>query len=290
MNTGQILPIVVILAIIAGFFIPAFEFLEPYMLVLLGVLIWASSFDICPSCLLDILKKPKKLLITWIVLFAITPVICWYVATLVLTDPLLIAGYTVVSMAPVAVATLIWTKVFKGDSNLALTLVGTTTILTIVVIPVLSLLLLRKYVAVDAFYIFRTLLIVVLIPFIAAYFSQKMFNFKKYSNYIILPIFFLVIGTIVSVNADKVIGPLTIPLTVLALFHCSVNFGIAWIATIKWKRAERVPIVVGTTVRNIALSIAIAIANFGALATLPSAFIVLVQMAFLFVLLLVWKK
>ena len=231
-----------------------------------------------PERLKHAFKKPKQIVILLLIAYIIVPILPKVVVSFFTLPSAILAGYVLTAMAPVAIGTIVWSNLLKGDASVAIAFVGLTLLLTPVVVPALSLLLLSTYVTVDPLYMIKLLAGTVSIPFAIALLTKKVVNLSKHSTKLVLLLLFVILAAIISLNAENLTNvTYIVPLTLLAFFHCAVNFFFSWTVSQKWSYEERLPFVFGITIRNMAIIITIAVVNFGAMAALPGSILIIVQ-------------
>lgn len=126
-------PLAVLAGVALGPRIASFAFLGQYFFMLLtltgAMTMEAREFGVA-------IRHPKPILVYLGLGRTVAPVLCVLAARLVLGDrPEAVAGYVLVVVGPVAVASMIWTGIFKGDERLTLTLLLIDTLLTPLYMP-----------------------------------------------------------------------------------------------------------------------------------------------------------
>lgn len=157
-------PLAVAAGVSLGPRISSFSFLGQYFFMLLtltgALTMEAREFGVA-------IKRPKPILVYMIAGKIVCPVVCVLAARLILgSRPDAITGYVLVVVGPVAVASMIWTGIFKGNEPLTLTILLIDTLLTPIYMPFATKLLLGASVEFGMKAMALSLLRMVIVPMV----------------------------------------------------------------------------------------------------------------------------
>ena len=279
MNLSKLTGPVIIAGIVCGFIFPFFKVFHAITTLLLGIIIFSACLNITIGSIVETIKKPSKHLILLSILFILQPIATWLIARQFIANPLLLAGIVIAAAGPTPSGLGFWIHSIKGNISLALAFVSVSHILTPLVLPAISYYLLGSYVSVDVIGIARSLAIVIIIPMVLALIVQNFKDIKKYTLYFSLPAYFLVTATIIALNSEIIFnGSNLLLITAFVLFQCIFSSSAAFLLSRNWGPRERESLILGVLGRNNILTIAVAISGFGALAALPCAVAIVVQL------------
>lgn len=270
---------VIIAGIVCGLLFPPLQIFAPFSNYLIAIIIFSVCINITSNDVITTLKQPSRYLTLLPILFVLQPLATWLVARQFIADPMVLAGLVLVSAAPTPTGLGFWTHALKGNVSLALAFISISHLLTPVIIPILAYYLLGSYVSIDVLHIAETLALVIIIPMAAALLVQKFADIKKYANYISLPAYFLVVAGIIAKNSASIFSSSSIILiSVFVLFQCAFSAGLAFLLSRNWSKEDREALILGTLGRNNIIIMAAAMAGFGALAALPGAIAIVIQL------------
>ncbi|MGQ9587120.1 MAG: arsenic resistance protein [Thermoplasmata archaeon] len=144
-------------------------FIRQFNVPLIVVLIAAMSFTITFSALGKAIKNWKGTIAGLVLNFLFAPFLCWILSTLLLFDhPELATGLILIGVVPCAGMAMMWTGLLKGDVPLAVVIEAITMLMAPILIPLLMILFAGKFVTIDTWSMFESLMITVLLPVIGA--------------------------------------------------------------------------------------------------------------------------
>jgi BASS family bile acid:Na+ symporter len=279
MDLSRLTAPIIITGILCGLFFPIFKIFSPIITVLLGIVIFSVCLNISVDSIAESLKKPKQHGIMLLVLFVLQPLATWLIARQFVQNPLILAGIVLVSAGPTPTGLGFWIHSIKGNVSLSLTFTAISHLLTPLIIPAIAYLLLGSYVTVPVLGMARTLALTILIPMVLALFLQRFHDIKKYTSIIALPAYFLLIATMISLNAETLFaGTDLLIITIFIIFQSIFSFGSAYLLSPGWPKRDREVLLIGAFTRNNAIIMAVAIAGFGALAALPGVVAIIIQL------------
>ena|GEM_PF-6372275 len=273
--------LVILSALICGLLVPAFRVFEPFLVILLALLIWGASLNIEPKEMLKAAKKPYHHASMLLICFVVLPVISLGIVSRLSLPPEIAAGYVLAAMAPIAVATPFYTTLVKGDTALAMAFTGLTLIAAPIALPIMSYLLLRTVITVEILTMLKLLIGLIFLPLIVAFFTRKIEALRKSAGHISLPVLFVLLATLIAMNSDAIFNAeFSKTLLLIGFIQPLLNVTIAYAVAYSWSTREKIPFIFGLTIRNMGLIMALSVLNFGAAAAIPGAFIVLAHIIF----------
>ncbi len=219
----------------------------------------------------------KLQLVTQLINFIIYPLVAFGLGLLFFReDPYLRLGLLMIGLLPTSGMTISWTVMAKGNVNSAIKMVVFGLLLGAFLSPLYITFFLGEAVNVPMMKIFTQIIVVVLLPLIAAYITQIVLK-KKYGtekfNRKIKPKFplvsilgvVLIIFVAMSLKADKLVQNPTILIDILVpLILMYISFGFISLAVAKlfFNREDGIALSNGTLVRSLSVALAISLSAF----------------------------
>jgi predicted Na+-dependent transporter len=261
--------VVVLLSIVLGFLLPDIGLIwRPYLSFLLMFLMFLVSLAIEPK---EIIESAKNYRVTFLALFMVlvfTPFLSLFAKPLF--SPVSYVGTVLAFCAPSAVATAFWSGVFEADVAIALVISTTTSLLSIITVPMTMLVMVGAAVNVDTSWMMLNLVESVLIPMTAAFVFKKLlgraskrltaYSFRAELAIIVLLIWGSIAPGVVHVKDD--IGEFA-SLNVFMLVTLGSAFATAYFLTRRHDRKQAITIGIAASVKNAALSLVIGTTMFG---------------------------
>lgn len=291
-NLALVIPLILILGFTFGYFYDTG--------LLQGIILPMTFFMIYPTMIgfkineAYNLSHIKPLIFSLILNFVIIPVLAYLLGVTMLSDqPEMFAGLALAALLPTSGMTISWTMIFKGNVPAAIKMTAVGLITGSLLAPWYLLLMVGKFVNINVGQLFITISVVVLLPLLLGNLTYK-FLLKKYDSKDfqakikpILPslsiwVMLVIIFASISMKAKMIVSQPDLiikGLGVLAVFYI-VNFAISTItAKMFLNKGDGIALVYGTVMRNLSISLGIALAAFGVEAGLivTLAFILQVQ-------------
>ena len=269
--------IVIIVAVTALILPPAFIWITPHISIFLGIVMFGMGMTLQVSDFKAVFKNPKEVFIGALAQFTIMPALAYFLAKIFELPPELAAGVILVGTCPGGTASNVITFLAKGDVALSVSMTMTTTILAPIVTPLLTWLLAGEWIKVSLPEMIISICQIVVLPiffgiFINSFFGEFVKKISKILPLISILTIILIIGGVVSVNAQKLLTVgLLIGVVVMLhnLFGFFFGFIIARLLKMNWAKAKAISIEVG--MQNSGLATSLAIMHFGAEAAIPGA-------------------
>lgn len=214
---------------------------------------------------------------TQIINFIVFPLIAWGLGLLFFSDnEYLRLGLLLIALLPTSGMTISWTAMAKGNVNAAIKMVVFGLLLGALLSPLYITLFLGEAITVPFMKIFTQIIVVVVLPTILAFITQKLL-IKKYSKETFhksikpkFPLFstlgvVLIIFVAISLKAEKIVNnpeiliEIVVPLLVLYAVFFIISVGSA---RLFFNRENGLALVNGTLIRSLSLSLAITLTTF----------------------------
>ncbi|MBI9032741.1 bile acid:sodium symporter [bacterium] len=260
-------------AVAIGFIFPIFAVLKPLMIPLLMLLLYCSfvrmKFQV---------KRfvRKELLIFPIICWIIFPPLVYYSTTCL--GPALQIGFLLVVITPPALGSPVMVSLAKGDLEYTVANVTLFNILSPLVFALLPGFFIKdSTLAINYYDIFWRVTVIIFIPLLLAYFTEKSLGLKNFVLSKIDPLkglvqmFLIVIAVANSAQQIRAMNNLHLARVVIITFILAGLFYlIGWLIAFNKKMKYTLPITTGH--KNTLLTITIAIASFSEITALPAVF------------------
>lgn len=275
-----------------------FPFLTPIFLFLglllgdgvgqyVGVVMWLfagatfiGSLKIDFNAFLDTIKRPKGILVVMLILRVIMPMIALVFGRVFFPNDVYIqTGLLLFGLLPVAINSVLWTVITKGNVSLSLSVVLLDTILAPFILPFSILVLTGASIELDTVGMMKSLLLMVVVPSLVGMslnqFTQGEIS-KKWSMRLapFAKIALLLVILINGGNIRKYFPPVDLELLLIMVsitFLAIVGYMLSWNLA-KWlnlSQGEVKAIVFSGGMRNMSTGVVIAVAYFPPRAAIP---------------------
>ena len=251
--------------------------LKPLVTPVLILMIYPMMINLKVSDLFHAFTNPKPLLLSVGLNFILSPLLAFVLSRFFFQgQPELVLGLVLIALLPTSGMTASWTGLAKGNVSLALVMVSTNLLLSILFIPLYMNLLLGAIINVNTMSILFSLIKVIAIPLVLGNLtrflilkSKGMETYKKWKPHfgVISSIGVLMIVFIaMALKSRTILGDLTlvinslVPLTLyyLALLTLSHAIGRRLLP-----RSDQIALVYGASMRNLTLALGLSLATFG---------------------------
>ncbi|MBU2628569.1 MAG: bile acid:sodium symporter, partial [Proteobacteria bacterium] len=269
-------------AIVAGMITSSFfqlEFIKFFIPVALFIMLYPMMLDIRPDIIGKAVKRPWLLVLALVINFVLCPLLMAVLIGLFRLDtsPFLTIGLLLYASIPCGSMVPAFTGMLDGNITLSVTITAISLVLTAIIVPFWTRLLVLDFISVPIILVVKYLLLMIILPLIlaaltrwivirkqgaSAYqsFSTRIKNVSSFGLLLLCFIMFMRDGNIVLNN----------PILILQIFAPIVSFLLILLAGISvWcryahvAREDAIAIVISCSAKNNALSIALAIAVFG---------------------------
>lgn len=246
---------------------------------LLGVVMFGMGTTLNLKDFALVLKRPVDILIGVCAQYFIMPFLAFGLSMAFNLDPALTTGVVLVGTCPGGTSSNVITFMSKGDVALSVTMTSVSTVLSPILTPFITYLIIGEKISFDPVGMFWSIVQIVILP-ICLGLAVKSFLPKlaeKATDY--LPAvssiaISLIIAGVIGASRDLILKAPGLILLVVILHNCcgyALGFAIARLTGLSWKKAVALSIEVG--MQNSGLATGLAKAHFAALpaATVPGA-------------------
>lgn len=244
---------------------------------LLGVVMLGMGMTLRAENFAEILRRPRLIALGCAMQFALMPAFGYLVGRALGLSGELLAGIVLLGSCPGGTASNVICYLARGDVALGITLTTTTTLLAVVMTPLLTWAYLGQQMDVPVVEMMLGILLIILVPVAVGValnrrFSHWLYPVKQFFPYISVVSIILIIGIIVAV-ARPHFAALAAPVIAAVFWHNILGLaGGYWAA--RWLGLdERVcrTLAIETGMQNSGLAVALAQNYFSVLAALPGA-------------------
>ena len=275
---GNTFAVWVLLFAALAFYNPnAFTWIAPYIVPLLGIVMFGMGLTLSVNDFKEIFKRPTEVLIGVVAQFLIMPLVAFLLAHYLPVSREVALGIILVGCCPGGTASNVMTYLAKGDTALSVAVTSASTILAPIVTPSLILLLAGKWLSVSAASLFWSIVEVVLIPIILGLIAQALFQKQVKACIPVLPLVSVIaivaiVAAVVGQN-QQAIAKSGLAIFLIVVVHNGLGLLLGyWFAKLfrlSVPKQKAISIEVG--MQNSGLGAALATAHFSQLAAVPSA-------------------
>jgi len=244
---------------------------------LLGVVMFGMGVTLMPSDFTAIMKRPLIIALGVILQFLLMPLIGWLLTRLLSLPLPLAVGVVLVGAAPGGTASNVITYLARGDVALSITLTSMTTMLAVVMTPMLTWLYVGQLVAVPAADMLLSILEIILVPvacglFINMRWGGRLGGVKRLFPLISIVGIVLIIGIIVALNQPQ-LSTLVLPVVIAVILHNLLGLAGGYMIPKAFGLDSTIcrTIAIEVGMQNSGLAVALAVKYFSPAAALPGA-------------------
>jgi BASS family bile acid:Na+ symporter len=251
--------------------------LKPAIVPLLGVVMFGMGMTLTWYSFSQVLKNPNVIGLGILLQYLVMPLAAWIIAELFGLPPYLMAGLVLVGACPGGTASNVICYLARGDVALSITLTTVSTLLAIIMTPLLTLLYVGQKVPVPVFDMLWSILKIVLLPvslgvLVNTFFGRSLSGIKHVFPMLSVLAIVVIIAIIVALNKDNLptMG-LAVALAVVLhnLFGLISGYWITRLLGFNERICRTLSIEVG--MQNSGLGVALAVKYFSSAAALPAA-------------------
>jgi len=271
-------PLWALLGVLLAWMVPApFAACRPAILPLLGVVMFGMGAGLRVENFLTVLRRPVTVILGLGLQFLMMPLAGWLLAVLAGLPPQLAAGMVLVGCSPGGTASNVICYLARGDVALSITLTACSTLLAILVTPVLMVLYAGQTVAVPAFEMLQTIFWIIFLPVALGtglnhLFPGTMALFRTLFPVVSVLAIVFIIAIIVALNRGRLADMAAELLLLVALHNLIGLAGGYWFA--RWTGQDRKisrTIAIEVGMQNSGLAVALAVKYFSVAAAIPGA-------------------
>ncbi|WP_413316820.1 bile acid:sodium symporter family protein [Agrococcus sp. 1P02AA] len=275
---GTWFPLVVLAAGAVAIAVPeVFLPLGPWVNTLLGIIMLGMGLTLQPVDFAVIAKQPKAFVIGIVAQYLIMPLAAIVLATAFQLPPALLVGIVLVGSAPGGTSSNVMVYLAKGDTALSVAMTTASTLLAPILTPLLVLWLAGSYLPVDAWALFQSIILIVLLPVIGGVVLRLLLPRVVA---VVLPWLPLVSVTgitlvVLAVVASSAATILSVGLLValVVILHNGVGYGLGYLAarSVGLDTSARRAVAIEVGMQNSGLAAGLARTHFSPEAALPAA-------------------
>ncbi|MGF6172450.1 bile acid:sodium symporter family protein [Ensifer sp. 4252] len=275
---GRTFALWVILFAVLGFVFPdIFKQVTPYIVTLLGIIMFGMGLTISLDDFKEVAKRPFEVGIGVISQFLIMPLLAVLLTAIIPMSPEVAAGVILVGCCPGGTSSNVMTYLSKGDVALSVACTSVTTLLAPVVTPFLVWTFASQYLPVDAMAMFMSIVKVVLVPLALGFLLQKLLPGLVKAAVPALPLvsvagIVLIVAAVVGASKGAIASSGLLIFAVVVL-HNGLGYLLGFFAAkaAGLSLAKRKAIAIEVGMQNSGLGAALANAYFSPVAAVPSA-------------------
>lgn len=254
-----------------------FEWATPHVTIFLGIAMLGMGMTLKLDDFKTVVRSPRGVLIGALAQFTIMPLLAWLIAKGFGLPPELAVGVILVGTCPGGTSSNVMTYLARGDVALSVSMTMTTTLLSPIMTPLLTLWLAGQWIAISFTAMMLSIVQVVILPIglgiaINAAFGAFVRRIEKLLPLISIVAILLILGGVVSINAEKILSTGLIILLAVAghnLFGYGIGFILARACRMSMAQAKAVSIEVG--MQNSGLATSLALTHFNPATAIPGA-------------------
>lgn len=275
---GKTFAIWVLLFAILAFFNPEqFNWIAPYIVPLLGIIMFGMGLTLSKNDFAEVFKRPRLVMIGVLGQFIIMPGLAWLLSTVLQLPPEIAVGVILVGCCPGGTASNVMTYLARGDVALSVAITSVTTLMAPVVTPALIYLLASQWLEVSAAAMFWSIVQVVILPILLGILAQYLLREKVQAGIAMLPLISVVaivaiVSAVVAVSHER-IATTGLTIFVVVVLHNGLGLLLGyWLAKLTGLPvSQRKTMSIEVGMQNSGLGVALASAHFSPLAAVPSA-------------------
>lgn len=283
---GKYFGIIAILFLILGFTMPEnFKWVLSkvggisVLTFLLGIVMFGMGTTLSVKDFVLVFKRPRDVFLGAVAQFFIMPFLAFSLATIFQLDPALTAGVILVGTCPGGTSSNVITFMSKGDVALSVTMTSVSTVLSPILTPAITYLLIGTKIAFDPVGMFLSIVQIVIVPIclgvaVKTFLPKLAAAATDYTPAISSIAISLIIAGVIGASKNAIVANFGIILLVVILHNClgyALGFAVARLTGLSWKKAVALSIEVD--MQNSGLAVGLAKAHFAAMpaATVPGA-------------------
>lgn len=275
---GTWFPLIVLAAGAVAIVVPqAFLPLGAWINPLLGVIMLGMGLTLQPVDFRVIARKPKAFAVGVFAQYVIMPLAAIGLATAFQLPPELLVGVVLVGSAPGGTSSNVMVYLAKGDTALSVAMTTASTLLAPVLTPLLVLWLAGSYLPVDAWGLFQSILLIVLLPVLAGVVLRMLLPRLVQAILPWLPLvsvtgITLVVLAVVAGSAATILS-VGLLVALVVILHNGIGYGLGFLAarSVGLDTSAQRAVAIEVGMQNSGLAAGLAKTHFSPEAALPAA-------------------
>ncbi|MCP3028895.1 bile acid:sodium symporter family protein [Halobacillus sp. A5] len=253
-----------------------FLFLNNYITILLGVVMFGMGLTLKPVDFKLVVSKPVPVVIGVLAQFLIMPLAALAIAFAFQLPSELAAGLVLLGAVPGGTASNVMVYLARGNLALSIAMTSLSTLLAPIATPFILLTLAGQWLPVDPIAMFMSIVQVIIIPITLGLIIRRVFPKAVHKSSTVVPLIsvlaiIIIVSAVVAANVESIA---TSGLTVFSavMLHNLMGLLLGYLAAMfmRLDESKRRAISIEVGMQNSGLGVALATAHFGPLAALPS--------------------
>ena len=205
-----IFPLLVLVFAGAALYIPSyFLWPVPFIVPLLGVIMFGMGITLTPKDFSEIIKEPKLVLIGLSSQYILMAGIAYLIVKVLDLPPGVAIGVILVGTCPGGTASNVMTFIAKGDLALSVSMTACSTLFAPILTPMLTLILAGESFHVNYIGMFASIVKIVILPVILGMIANKLFKkhfeiFNKVMPLVSMTAIIVIITGVVAINSKRI--------------------------------------------------------------------------------------
>lgn len=274
---GKYFALWVICIAFVAFMIPApFLWLNGYITILLGIVMFGMGLTLKAVDFKIVLTKPLPVIIGVCAQFIIMPSVAFLLAYGMNLPPELAAGLVLLGSVPGGTASNVMVYLAKGNLPLSIAMTSLSTLIAPIATPLILLLLAGQWMPIDPVSMFVSITQVIIVPIILGIAIRRFFPAAVDKSITVIPLIsvlaiIIIVSAVISANVDSIASSGLLIFSAVIL-HNTFGLLLGYLTALMLGLDEgtRRAISIEVGMQNSGLGVALASAHFGPLAALPS--------------------
>jgi len=275
---GKTFAVWALLSAVLGFIFPEFFASLAFLIVpILGIIMFGMGMTLKTTDFLEIVKRPKPVLIGLLAQFTLMPLIAYLLTVMFQLDPLIAVGVILVGCCPGGTSSNVITFLAKGDVALSVAITSISTLLAPFLTPILLEIFAGQLIDIDLLSMMITIVKIVILPILLGIIVHKFLGNKIEAAISVLPIISvlgisIIIAAVVAVSKATILDSGALVFIVVAL-HNLIGYSLGYLLALffGFTAMQRRAIMIEVGMQNSGLGAALAATYFNPVAALPSA-------------------
>ncbi|MFC7322778.1 bile acid:sodium symporter family protein [Halobacillus campisalis] len=264
-------------AILAFIFPEGFTWIAPYIVPLLGIIMFGMGLTLTKSDFKAVFQRPLDVAVGVGAQFLLMPLLAFLLVTILPVSPEVAVGVILVGCCPGGTASNVMTYLSKGDTALSVAITSVSTLLAPILTPALMLLFASQWLPVSASDMFLSIVNVVLLPIILGLIVRGILGTKVEAGIKSVPLISVIaivaiVAAVISANQQQIVETGLIIFAIVVLHNLLgyvMGYGLGKMFGMDASKKRAVSIEVG--MQNSGLGASLAAVHFSPLAAVPSA-------------------
>ncbi|GGF23539.1 sodium transporter [Halobacillus andaensis] len=264
------------IAIIAYFMPDPFLFLNSYITILLGVVMFGMGLTLKPVDFKLVASKPLPVIIGVLAQFLIMPLVALAIAIALRLPNELAAGLVLLGSVPGGTASNVMVYLARGNLALSIAMTSLSTLLAPIATPLILLTLAGQWLPVDPMAMFLSIVQVIIIPITLGVLIRRVFPKAVNKSSTVIPLIsvlaiIIIVSAVVAANVESIATSGLIIFSAVMLHNLmGLLLGYVTAMLMRLDESKRRAISIEVGMQNSGLGVALATAHFGPLAALPN--------------------